>query len=475
MNKRLFDRENIDLTDHAHARVEPGSFRDPAGFVFRRSGRIGRQINAAYAEDYRALMDSGLYRRLTSAGRLIAHEESDEPPPVPETAYKVILPEPLQFVSYPYEWCFSQLKAAALLTLEIQREALAHGMTLKDAPATNVQFHAGRPVHVDTLSFVRYRQGEPWMAYRQFCEHFLAPLALRCLKDARLGGLQANFPSGIALELASRLLPAWTWLRPGLAMHIHLHARFQRRFADSGPRTEPVRLGSNGLLALVDSLQSTVHNLDWKIDRSVWTDYARPGAHDARYAADKERALRQCLERCAPRTVCDLGANTGTYSRIAGANAELVLSIDADPAVVELNFLECRHGGHASVLPLVVDMANPSPGSGWENTERESFLSRAKVDATLALALIHHLAIGNNLSLPRVAAALRDRCRDLIVEFVPESDPLARRLIAARRGATHAYSTRHFEDAFEHRFERLDAIPLAATGRVLYHYRGRPA
>src|ERR1051326_2629765 len=214
--------------------VDPGSFRDPSGFVFRRENTLFRQVQIGYREEYDLLMASGLYQALVDAGLLIAHTEEDVNSSLTEGAYRVLRPEPIPFISYPYEWCFSQLYDAALATLQIQKEALRFGMSLKDASAYNIQFRAGKPVMIDTLSFERYKEGRPWPAYRQFCQHFLAPLALMSRTDIRLRQMLRTNIDGIPLDLASRLLPRSTWLQAGLLTHIHLHGAAQQRYGEQG-------------------------------------------------------------------------------------------------------------------------------------------------------------------------------------------------------------------------------------------------
>ncbi len=200
------------------------SFRDPSGFLFSRSGTLYRQVNQSYRTHYEALMSSGLYQELVKSGRLVVHQLADIPAEIPELAYQVIQPVRIPFISYPYEWSFSQLKDAALCTLAIQKTALEKGMSLKDSSAYNIQFHQGQPTLIDTLSFEVYREGEPWIAYRQFCQHFLAPLALMAYVDIRLSQLLRTYVDGIPLDLASRLLPRRTKYNLALATHIHLHA-----------------------------------------------------------------------------------------------------------------------------------------------------------------------------------------------------------------------------------------------------------
>jgi len=190
--------------------IVASSFRDPSGFVFWQDGAIYRQINTIYKEDYDRLMTSGLHKALVEEGLIVSHEEVALQSAAPQVAYKVIRPDQVPFISYPYEWSFSQLKGAALATLRIQRKALDFGMSLKDCSAYNMQFMKGKPVFIDTLSFEKYQEGSPWVAYRQFCQHFLAPLALMSHRDSRLGQLLRIHLDGVPLDLASKLLPRRT-------------------------------------------------------------------------------------------------------------------------------------------------------------------------------------------------------------------------------------------------------------------------
>jgi len=450
--------------------IDPSSFRDPSGFVFRRAGSLHRQVNACYREDYELLRESGLYAELVGAGLLIPHVESDEPPALPELAYRVITPERIPFISYPYEWCYGQLQDAALATLDIQRRALARGMTLKDASAYNIQFHRGRPLLVDTLSFTRYREGQVWDAYRQFCQQFLAPLALMALVDVRLGLLLREHIDGIPLDLAAALLPARSWLRPGLATHLHLHARAQARHADTTrPAPEPDAgrsFGRTAMEGLIDSLHGTVAGLEWAPPRAGWSAYYYESSYSAEARAAKEAAVRAWVERVPPATVWDLGANTGRYSRIAAEGGAYTVAMDSDAACVQALY---RAGeGRGRLLPLVMDLTNPSPALGWAHAERLALQARGPADLVLALALVHHLAISNNLPLARLADTLAGLAPRLVIEFVPKEDPQVQRLLGLRRDIFADYTGEGFERAFAGHFRTVERRPLPGTGRVLY-------
>ena len=247
------------------------SFRDPSGFLFSRGGILYRQVNRAYADDYTRLMESGLYERLVKVGALIPHVETDQLPAESEAAFKIIQPERVRFLSYPYEWSFSQLKDAALTTLSIQKRALSLEMSLKDASAYNIQFVNGRTALIDTLSFEAYKEGKPWDAYRQFCQHFLAPLALMAHVDVRLGQLLRVYIDGIPLDLVSRLLPAHTRLNFGLLTHIHLHAGAEKKFA--GQSVGRATMSKTALLGLIESLEGAVKKLTWKPAGTRWWNY----------------------------------------------------------------------------------------------------------------------------------------------------------------------------------------------------------
>ena len=246
-----------------HSTTEPGSFRDPSGFLFYRDGSIHRQINHSYQTDYDHFINSGLYESLVSAELLIPHQEWAQEDVLSDKPYKIITPEQIPFISYPYEWCFSQLKDAALTTLKIQKQSLQMGMSLKDCSGYNIQFRRGRPTFIDTLSFEKYRDGQPWIAYNQFCQHFLAPLALMGYTDIRLNQLLRVHLDGIPLDIASKLLPFHTRFIFSLLSHIHLHARSKKYFAGRATRTIKSKMSQKSLLGLIDSLETAVRRLKW--------------------------------------------------------------------------------------------------------------------------------------------------------------------------------------------------------------------
>jgi hypothetical protein len=454
--------------------VLAGSFRDPSGFVFVKDGEVFRQVNRAGREHYDALMTSGLYDALVRDRLLVPHSESDLSLARTPDAYKVLRPAVVPFISYPYEWCFSQLKDAALATLTIQKRAFERGLSLRDASAFNIQFVDGRPLLIDTLSFERCREGEPWGAYGQFCRHFLAPLALMAYRDARLGRLLSSHLDGIPLDLASRMLPWRTRLRFSLLIHIHLHARSRRRHArDERLETRGRKVSRLGFQGIVDSLESAVKRLRYRPAGTDWADYYDDTNYTPAALAAKERLVGAFLDRLRPKVVWDLGANTGRFSRLAAARGALTVAADSDVAAVERAYLDVKSRGETRVLPLVIDLASPTPAVGWENAERASFLSRGPADAALALALVHHLAVANNVPLDAVARFFARVARALVVEFVPKSDSQVKRLLATREDIFPDYTREGFERAFAGVFVIEDSAPVPGAERTLYLMRRR--
>lgn len=451
------------------------SFRDPSGFLFERDGTLQRQVQPSFAPHYDHLKTSGLYDALVAQSLLIAHDELGPEAALMPGAYQVLRPELIPVVSFPYEWCFSQLKAAAILTLRIQELAIAHGMTLKDASAFNVQFRGTSPVFVDTLSFARLEEGQPWVAYRQFCQHFLAPLALQTLVDVRLRAFQREYLDGVPLDLASRLLPASSWLRPWALAHIHLHARAISRFASATDRKAlPTRsVSRQGLTALVGHLRRAVSSLDWSPGSTEWADYETTHGYSGKAHQIKHQIVKQLLQQVKPRRVLDLGSNTGEYSRIARALGAEVIAIDGDPSAVEDAYRKLAAQGEAGVLPLWVDLANPGPAQGWAHTEWPSLEQRVQADALLALAFVHHLAIGNNVPLVDVADFFARLAQRVIVEWVPKDDPQVRRLLVSREDVFSDYSEEGFREAFGGRFNLERREPVSGSGRVIYCFTAR--
>jgi len=470
------------MTNRQNSGQLSASFRDPSGFLFSQNGILYRQINRTYEKEYVRLMDSGLYERLVKAGLLIPHVEVDlasapertsglreeEMPPKGDIAFKIIQPERVPFISYPYEWSFGQLKDAALATLSIHKRALKVSMSLKDASAYNIQFVRGRATLIDTLSFEVYKEGEPWVAYRQFCQHFLAPLALMALKDVRLNQLLRVYIDGVPLDLASELLPSKTRFNFGLLTHIHLHAGAQKRYSGEEVKSRGGSMSKQAMVGLIDNLISTIQKLDWTPRGTEWGNYYDITNYSDAAFEHKKELVREWTKKLKPALTWDLGANNGVFSRVAGEGGAFVASFDIDPAAVEQNYRQVKSEKTENILPLLLDLTNPSPSIGWANRERDSFGARGPADMVLALAVIHHLAISNNVPLPQLADFFAETGKWLVIEFVPKPDSQVQKLLVSREDIFPNYTREGFEAVFKEKFTTHAALDVRESERVLY-------
>jgi hypothetical protein len=455
----------------------PASFRDPSGFVFERDGRIFRQINRSFADEWSAFDQSGLRQELTRDRILIDHKPAPLELAWDDHAAAVIEPERVELITYPWEWSFSQLRDAALLTLEAQERAAAAGFTLRDSSAFNVQFVRGRPILIDTLSFEPATPDEPWLPYRQFCGQFLAPLALMAYCDVRLGLLMRPMPGGIPLDLASALLPARTRLSTRLGPHIHLHARAQARPVshESAQRDRAGRVSPLGKRALIDHLRRTVEGMRKPHTSTPWSAYETTSTYSNAAAESKLRLVKDLLEQVPGGWVWDVGANRGWFSLAAAQMGRKVVALDRDAGAADVLYRHVRSSGEERVLPLVMDIGNPTPGVGWALEDYQSLFDRCNADVVLALALIHHLAIGRNIPLDRISALFARLAEWLVIEWVPKEDPMVVAMLAHREDIFGEYDEVAFKRAFgaDFSFERSEPIP--DSGRVLHLLRRRPS
>lgn len=451
-------------------KADTGSFRDPSGRILHKKNKVYRTITDYYKEDYEHLIKSGLYKKLVKLSLLIPHTEVKTKFP---NTYKLINPIKIPFVSYPYEWSFSQLKDAALLTLKVQKIAFEHGMILKDASAYNVQIYQGKPILIDTLSFEIYQKNMPWVGYRQFCQHFLSPLLLMAVRDLRLNKLTQSFLDGVPLDLASRLLPLKTWINLPILIHIHIQSRLQNTFGGKRLSRDKYGISTAGLMGLGDNLEKMVQKINHRYQKSFWSEYYKTNSYSHQGIRSKEKIVIDCIQMLRPKIIWDMGSNTGEISRKITRYCDLVVAFDNDPVVVEQNYAVCRKEKITNCIPLVVDLCNPSPAIGWENTERLSFFERGPADTLIALALIHHLVIANNIPFEKIASTFQRLGNNLIIEFVPPTDPQSQRLMANRERVFSKYDQEEFELVFGKYFKIIRKIKIPSSPRSIYVMRSR--
>ena len=449
------------------------SFRDPSGFLFSDGNILYRQVNNSYKKEFEHFIESGLYDELVKKELLISHEEVDVNSSEPEKLYKIIKPKMINFISYPYEWSFNQLKDAALVTIEIQKIALDYGMTLKDASAYNVQFFNGKAIFIDTLSFELYEEGQIWKGYKQFCQHFLAPLALMSHRDIRLNQLLRIYLDGIPLDLTAELLPMRTRSMFSLLAHIHTHSKNQKNYEEKNLEIKNKNFSKTKFIGIIESLHSAIQKQNWDLEKTEWGNYYSDTNYSDTAIQDKKEIISNLIEKNDPKEVWDIGGNIGLFSRIASNKGIPTVCFDNDPLAIEKNYLEIKQKNEKNILPILLDLTNPSTDIGWQNNERDSFLKRGPAELVMALALVHHIAISNNVPLELIAEFFSRFTKKLIIEFVPKSDTQVKRLLATREDVFFEYDKKNFEKQFEKFFNILDQKEIKESVRTIYYMENK--
>jgi len=458
-------------------RAEPASFRDPANRVFYADDLVLRGLDGTATRDWQALAATTFFPAMVDAGKICRTEPIDPADLATDVSgwETVLRHERIPYVSYPYEWGFSMLRDAALLHLEILEAAIEEGITTKDGSAYNLQWRGAAPVFIDVGSFERLRDGEPWAGYRQFCQTLLYPLLLQAHLDVGFQPWLRAQVDGIEPGQLRRLFGGLRRFKPGVFKHVHLHDAVQARFAATTTESARADLRAAGFsreltLATVRALRKLVRRLEWRPPATGWTGYQETCTYSGDDRARKVEFVTRALDAAGDLgLVLDLGANDGTYARLAAERARYVVAVEADAAVSDRLYRDLRDERQERILPLVMDLASPSPGLGWRGRERAAFDQRPAADAVLALALVHHLAIGRNVPLPEVLDWLAGLGRGVVVEFVDPADPMTRRLLANKpAGLFGDYHREAFERLLDERFTVTARDELPSGTRVLY-------
>ncbi len=381
---------------------------------------------------------------------------------------------PLATVSYPYEWSFSALQAAALLQLDVYLHALDYDVTLSDASAYNVQFVGPRPIFIDHLSFKPYNEGEFWLAHRQFCEQFLNPLLLRATLGLPHNAWFRGSLEGIGITDFARMLPTRKKFSWNIFTHVVLQARLQEGSANTSKakatgaaRKLPKQSFKNMLTGLRHWI-SKLHPAD--TGATVWQDYDQQHSYQDDEYRSKMAFVSAFAESTQPEMLWDIGCNTGDFSAASlAAGAQQVVGFDADHGALEKAFARATEQ-ELKFLPLYMDLANPSPDQGWSQLERSGLRGRANADAIIALAVIHHMAISSNIPLASAVEWLVSLAPAGVIEFVPKNDPMVQALLALREDIFTDYSEQAFTRALKSnaRIEKRQVV--SKTGREMFWY-----
>jgi SAM-dependent methyltransferase len=459
---------------------EAGSFRDPDSAVFTAGGKVLRGLSGRAADHYDRLRGTAFFPRLMESGQIVATtEHGGEAPPSPRGApwARVLQHERVPVVSYPYEWSFAMLRDAAALQLDVLRAALDEGMSLKDGTAYNVQFVGSRPTFIDIGSFEP--ASGPWPGYRQFCQTMLFPLMVQAHLGVPFQPLLRGAIDGLTPSDVAGMFSGLHRFRRGVLRNVTLHSVLERRVRTaseqvkddlraSGFSTEVTKATAKNLAKLVDGLEVARRG-------STWSDYRETCSYSDADATAKRGFVRSSLAGGESGLVVDLGANDGTYSRLAAEQGGYVVAVDGDEMVIDGLYRQLRAEGNESILPLVMNLVDPSGGLGWRNRERAAFAERVRPDVVLALALVHHLAIGANVPLPEVVSWLGSFGGRLVVELVHPDDVQVKRLLANKPpGLFDDYRREAFDELLAEQFLVHEQQRLPGGTRTLYLAEAKP-
>jgi cyclopropane fatty-acyl-phospholipid synthase-like methyltransferase len=442
---------------------EVSSFRDPDSTLYYDSSYYYRRISLNYEKHYNHFVESGLKGKLLQEGFILPFDEIIDDFSEGGVSSKVLRTDILPFVSYPYEWSFSQFKEAALLTLKINQLALEYGMILKDASMFNVQFIGCKPVFIDLTSFEVYEQDTPWNGYYQFCKHFYGPIFLASKKNIILPKLLQYFIDGIPLKEVVSVCSWYDFLNSGAFLHLYLHAKGEGKIVNG---TEENKVTKKQLSNIFTHLESAITSLTIKQKQTVWDNYNENNNYEFESQQHKVEIIKGFLNLIDGEKALDIGANDGLYSQLLADRGMYTLVVDIDELAVDRAFKT----QHDLIHPLQMNLVNPTPAIGWNNSERKSFWERCQVDVIQALAIIHHLVITHDISFEEIAKKLSRHTKYLIIEFVSPDDSQAQILLQNKPHHKLNYNQFNFEIGFNSYFNLIDKKSILETKRKLFCY-----
>lgn len=482
--------QTADLTAPSATR----SFRDPAGVLVCSEERIVRLVHPDAAEDVLAFLATDLAQRLIERGELVgtrrvggfdgwslAAGTPEEPCATPQPL--VLEHERIPFASFPYEWPPEMLHAAGALTLQLAFQTLPEGFGLKDATPYNVLFRGPNPVFVDLLSFERRQPGdETWRAYAQFIRTFLLPLLASRHFGVSISGMLLDRRDGIEPDELYRWCGPLRRLCPPFLSLVSLPTWLGKRAAkDPGlyENAQPVSPDRARFVlgALFRGLQRSMNAAEPRQGRSSrWTDYlAAKAIYSEEQFHTKDQFVRDALARVRPKRVLDVGCNEGHFSLLSANAGASVVGIDYDPVVVGKVWKQAR-AENLDILPLVVDLAHPTPAVGWRNRECQSFLDRSRgtFDMVLMLAVVHHMLVTERIPLEEIMDLAADLTTDFaLIEFVGPEDPMFRQIARGRESLFAGLTRAKFEAAVRPRFDIVQSVEMGGLARWLYLLKKR--
>tara|TARA_Y100000741_G_scaffold364643_1_gene356367 strand:- start:1840 stop:3222 length:1383 start_codon:yes stop_codon:yes gene_type:complete len=455
---------------------ETGSFRDPAGKIFYYKNKIFRKLSADGVKRLEfiknnLIIEKSIKNNFLVNTRILNSKDKEELNLETEIFY--LEHEKIPYISYPYEWSFTQLKEAALFHLDFNLFLLNHNATLIDASAYNVQFIGNKPIFIDVLSLKKYEDGEPWLGHKQFCENFLNPLFLKSKKGLKFNNWFKGNIEGIETSEINKILGFFDKFSYNVFVHIFLLNKIEEKYKKQKSlkiNKKKTFLKKKGLIAILTQLRNYISNLKDYKSITTWDNYSTENSYSAKADYEKKKIVENFFKKNNFNIICDLGCNDGEYSEIAlKNNCSKVIGFDYDLNAIEKAFIRSRNN-ELNFLPLFFDASNPSTNLGWNEQERMSFNKRANFDGVIALAFKHHLAIAKNIPLNQVVKWLVSLAPRGLIEYIPKNDITIKKMLELKGDIFSDYTIENFEKSLNQNCNIISKNNISETGRVIYEF-----
>jgi ribosomal protein L11 methylase PrmA len=455
---------------------ENGSFRDPAGKIYYEDNRVFRKLTALGTERFLELQNINIISKSIEKGFLVETKVIKNQNKNDENKNELILEhKKIPYISYPYEWSFSQLKDAAIFHLDFHLFLLKNNATLIDASAYNIQFIGSKLKFIDVLSVQKYNEGEFWVGHKQFCENFLNPLILKSKKGIKFNNWFKGNLEGIETRELNNLLGVFDKFSYNIFVHIYLLNKFDEKYK-SKKSLKPIsqtkkQFSKKSFVALLSQLRKFILKLKDYKNVTTWDDYSINNTYSDLDKIQKKDCIKEFCKKNTFDLIADLGCNNGEYSILSLNNGcKKVVGFDFDINAIDEAYKKSKVENF-DFLPLHFDASNPSSNIGWFQKERKGFIERANFDAILALAFEHHLAIAKNIPLNEVVTWLISLAPKGLIEFVPKEDETIKKMLELKGDIFPDYTEKNFENYLLKNAEIVSKKVISKSKRTIYEYK----
>ena len=454
---------------------EQGSFRDPAGKIFYYKNKVYRKINILGKSRLKYILEKKIIDNAIKNKFLIDSKIVNLNDEIEKDDNDMIFEhDSIPFISYPYEWSFSQLKSAAIHHLDFHLYLLENNATLIDASAYNVQFIASKPIFIDLLSLKKYQEGEYWTGHKQFCENFLNPLILKSKKGINFNNWFRGNLEGIHTNELNNTLNFFDKLSYNIFVHVYLLNKIEINSEKN--KTLKVnkkikKFPKKNFVSMLKQLKKFILNLDDKKKFTTWQDYSKLNSYKPNEENEKIEIVKNFCSKNKFNMLADLGCNDGIYSKNAlSAGCNFVVGFDFDINAVDKAFKKSERE-KLNFLPLYYDASNPSPNMGWNDNERKNIEKRGNFNGVIALAFEHHLSIAKNIPLEDVVKWIMFLAPKGLIEFVPKNDPTIQKMLELKGDIFPDYNENNFEKIILKYGKIIMKKVISDSGRTIYEFQ----